>query len=76
MKEVKNPWNGNIETELELTDIEVGKQYRGNKHISPAYLQNATLTVKKKGRKNVTCTHEAYKGETFSIEPRMLYVIE
>ena len=76
MKEVKNMWTNQIETELELDDIKIGEQYKGNKHASPAYLQNAVVTAVKKGRKNVSVTHEAYPGEKFSVEPRMLDFIK
>lgn len=75
MKEVKNLWNDSIEMELELEDIEVDKEYSGNRHISPSYLQNAVVKVVKKGRKNVVVTYEAYPGEKFSVEPRMLNLL-
>ena len=61
----------NAEGKLELSDIEVGKQYKGGKYISPGYLSNATLTVVKKGRKNVSVKHPAYH-ETFSVDPAYL----
>lgn len=56
---------------LELSDIEVNKEYVGGKYISPGYLSNAKLTVVKKGRKNVTVKHPAYH-ETFSVSPEYL----
>ena len=60
--------------QLELEDIEIGKEYIGGKYISPGYLANAKLTVTKKGRKNVTVKHPAYH-ETFSVNPYYLIPI-
>ncbi len=57
--------------QLELADIEVGKEYIGGKYISPGYLSNAKLTVVKKGRKNVMVKHPAYH-ETFAVDPKYL----
>ncbi len=59
------------EGKLELSDIEVGKEYIGAKYISPGYLANAKLTVVKKGRKNVSVKHSAY-NELFSVAPEYL----
>ena len=56
---------------LELNDIEIGKEYIGGKYISPGYLSRAKLTVVKKGRKNVSVKHPAYH-ETFSVDPHYL----
>lgn len=59
------------EGKLELSDIEVGKDYKGAKYIQPGYLANAKLTVVKKGRKNVSVKHCAY-NELFSVAPEYL----
>lgn len=60
---------------LELSDIEVGKEYVGAKYISPGYLSGAKLTVVKKGRKNVSVKHPAYH-EIFSVSPEYLIEIQ
>ena len=59
------------EGKLELSDIEVGKDYKGAKYIQPGYLANSILTVVKKGRKNVTVKHPAY-SDKFSVAPEYL----
>ena len=72
MREVVNLWGDVIETQLEMDDVIVGREYIGNRRIDPKYLQNSKLTVLRKGKKNVICNAEEYGQEEFPIRPFML----
>lgn len=72
MQEIRSQWGHILSIELELSDIEVGKTYKGNRQIDPQYLNASKLTVLRKGRKNVFVSDPAYPNEEFNVAPYML----
>lgn len=75
MKDIVNPYGEVLRTDLELSDLEVGKTYAGNRCIQPEYLKDYPLTIIRKGRKNVFVKAGDLPNE-FSVAPFMLSFIE
>ena len=72
MVELKNTWGEVFEVNLEMSDIELDQQYTCNKRTEPTYLNGNTVTVVRKGKKNVFVTTEMYPNEEFAVRPYML----
>jgi len=75
MKEIKGVGGSTVAIELEIDDIEVGNQYKGNLQIYPKFLQGEVLTITSKNANTVTAHCNERPSEIVQIYPFMLEAI-